>query len=110
MKLYRTEKDVLVEHANSLLKIAPSSWDALISRDDLFSSIPDLIGSAHNLPNKSLADFRLLPPIGTQEVWAAGVTYFRSRNARMEEAKSAGGGDKSRSESPSRAEIGRAHV
>src|SRR5439155_3483954 len=32
-------------------------------------------------------------PIGTQEVWAAGVTYYRSRSARMEEAKSAGGGD-----------------
>ena len=36
---------------------------------------------------------RLLPPLGSQEVWAAGVTYYRSRTARMEEAKSAGGGD-----------------
>ena len=35
----------------------------------------------------------LLPPIGSQEVWAAGVTYYRSRNARMEESKGAGGGD-----------------
>ena len=34
----------------------------------------------------------LLAPIGQQEVWAAGVTYFRSRGARMEEAKDAGGG------------------
>lgn len=34
----------------------------------------------------------LLAPIGTQEVWAAGVTYFRSRTARMEESKDAGGG------------------
>ena len=31
-------------------------------------------------------------PIGTQEVWAAGVTYLRSRTARMEESKDAGGG------------------
>ncbi|MDI1247966.1 MAG: fumarylacetoacetate hydrolase family protein [Lacunisphaera sp.] len=31
-------------------------------------------------------------PIGRQEVWAAGVTYLRSRTARMEEAKDAGGG------------------
>jgi 2-dehydro-3-deoxy-D-arabinonate dehydratase len=30
-------------------------------------------------------------PIGDQEVWAAGVTYFRSRTARMEEAETAGG-------------------
>ncbi len=35
----------------------------------------------------------LLPPIENQEVWAAGVTYFRSRTARMTESKSAGGGD-----------------
>lgn len=33
----------------------------------------------------------LLAPIGGQEVWAAGVTYFRSRAARMEEAEVAGG-------------------
>ncbi len=31
-------------------------------------------------------------PIGMQEVWAAGVTYLRSRTARMEESKDAGGG------------------
>ena len=30
-------------------------------------------------------------PIGDQEVWASGVTYFRSRTARMEEAETAGG-------------------
>jgi 2-dehydro-3-deoxy-D-arabinonate dehydratase len=34
----------------------------------------------------------LLAPIGTQEVWAAGVTYWRSRTARLEEASAAGGG------------------
>jgi len=34
----------------------------------------------------------LLAPIGRQEVWAAGVTYFRSRGARMEESRDAGGG------------------
>jgi 2-dehydro-3-deoxy-D-arabinonate dehydratase len=35
----------------------------------------------------------VLPPIGGQEVWAAGVTYVRSRAARVEESKDAGGGD-----------------
>ena len=34
----------------------------------------------------------ILPPIESQEVWAAGVTYLRSRDARMEESKDAGGG------------------
>jgi 2-dehydro-3-deoxy-D-arabinonate dehydratase len=44
------------------------------------------------VPN-GLADRKVRAPIGKQEVWAAGVTYYRSRDARMEEAKSAGGGD-----------------
>ena len=33
-----------------------------------------------------------LAPIESQEVWAAGVTYFRSRTARMAESEVAGGG------------------
>lgn len=36
-------------------------------------------------------DVSFYAPIGRQEVWAAGVTYFRSRAARMEEAETAGG-------------------
>lgn len=32
-----------------------------------------------------------LPPIGTQEVWAAGVTYRRSRDARKVESERSGG-------------------
>lgn len=39
-----------------------------------------------NLPAHSLADVALLPPIEGQEVWAAGVTYLRSKTARMEES------------------------
>ena len=34
----------------------------------------------------------LMAPVESQEIWAAGVTYFRSRTARMEEAENAGGG------------------
>jgi 2-dehydro-3-deoxy-D-arabinonate dehydratase len=41
--------------------------------------------SAKPLP---LGSVSLLPPIDEQEVWAAGVTYKRSRSARMEESVS----------------------
>ena len=37
----------------------------------------------------SLQTSVLLPPVDRQEVWAAGVTYIRSRKARMEESTSA---------------------
>ena len=39
----------------------------------------------------NLIEKELLPPIGSQEVWAAGVTYFRSKEARMDESKESGG-------------------
>lgn len=39
-----------------------------------------------NLPRHSLADVRLLTPVEQQEVWAVGVTYLRSKRARMEES------------------------
>ncbi len=37
----------------------------------------------------ALADVTLLSPIDSQEVWAAGVTYKRSKTARMEESEAA---------------------
>ena len=38
------------------------------------------------LPGWPLSEVRLLPPIERQEVWAAGVTYLRSKHARIEES------------------------
>jgi len=38
------------------------------------------------LPLLALADVQLLAPVEQQEVWAAGVTYLRSKTARMEES------------------------
>ncbi|HTZ84780.1 MAG TPA: fumarylacetoacetate hydrolase family protein [Candidatus Acidoferrales bacterium] len=92
LRLYRTDSGYLVEHNGCLYPADQLSWDALIARDDLHSWIADLIRSAAP-SSKSLDDFKIRAPIGNQEVWAAGVTYFRSRDARMEESKSAGGGD-----------------
>jgi len=39
-----------------------------------------------NLPRVALTEIKLLPPVERQEVWAAGVTYLRSKTARMEES------------------------
>ena len=46
-------------------------------------------GLAAKREEVALADVRLLPPIDHQEVWAAGVTYRRSRQARMDESEGA---------------------
>jgi 2-dehydro-3-deoxy-D-arabinonate dehydratase len=81
----------VAEHENQLFAIKITSWDNLIAREDILASLRQLIQSVKPLGDSAPGD--LLPPIGSQEVWAAGVTYYRSRNARMEESKSAGGGD-----------------
>ncbi|HTY87938.1 MAG TPA: fumarylacetoacetate hydrolase family protein [Candidatus Acidoferrum sp.] len=39
-----------------------------------------------NLPRVALAEVQLCAPVEQQEVWAAGVTYLRSKTARMEES------------------------
>lgn len=64
-------------------------WDELLNDDDLAGTLATLCQSAP--PMADLPEPRA--PIGRQEVWAAGVTYYRSRVARIEEARSAGGGD-----------------
>src|SRR5215469_14982794 len=90
MKLYRTPNSVVVEHADRFYKIPALSWDEIVVREDLPAYVSERIRQTQ--PRDHPPD-DLLPPIGSQEVWAAGVTYYRSRNARMEESKSAGGGD-----------------
>ena len=44
-------------------------------------------------PVRQFNSATILAPAVNQEVWAAGVTYYRSRNARIEESKEAGGGN-----------------
>jgi 2-dehydro-3-deoxy-D-arabinonate dehydratase len=52
--------------------------------DNLSSRLKEL--SNQTLMASPLAGVRLLAPIERQEVWAAGVTYLRSKAARMEES------------------------
>ena len=93
MKLYKTAQGALLEQNESWYPLN-GSWDTVITRDDLESFLSQLAAKSARLdPAKPNLNEVLQAPIGSQEVWAAGVTYYRSRDARMEEAKSAGGGD-----------------
>ena len=57
---------------------------ALLEADDPLAALQPLIQT--NPPSVNLADVQLLAPVERQEVWAAGVTYLRSKSARMEES------------------------
>jgi 2-dehydro-3-deoxy-D-arabinonate dehydratase len=89
MKLYLTPAGCVLEKDLEFYSL-PDSWDQLVTREDLETYLHSAAAPASKLRGNSLA---YQAPIGSQEVWAAGVTYLRSRAARMEEAKASGGGD-----------------
>ena len=91
MKLYRTSNGNYVEECGSFYCVPESSWDALVRHADLRGYLAAVVEAAK--PAEDFQTAAIEAPIGSQEVWAAGVTYFRSRSARMAEAKDAGGGD-----------------
>ena len=93
MKIYRTKKGILIERENNFY-LLNKDWDSFITNDNIYADTLALIGGLNPVENASavLKD-GLLPPVGKQEIWASGVTYYSSREARMEESKGAGGGD-----------------
>ena len=94
MRLYKLISGTLLE-LNGTYYLGPElDWDQLLGREQL----PKLLASeasnwekiSQEKAEECIAE-GLLAPMGTQEVWAAGVTYFRSRTARMEESSDSGG-------------------
>ncbi|MDX2041675.1 MAG: fumarylacetoacetate hydrolase family protein [Acidobacteriota bacterium] len=91
MKLYKTENGPVLEERGEFFQLADNDWDVLLNRGDHAAVLTSLTRRATKLPNFN-PQTDAMAPIGNQEVWAAGVTYYRSRTARMEESKDAGGG------------------
>ncbi|MBS1977978.1 MAG: fumarylacetoacetate hydrolase family protein [Bacteroidetes bacterium] len=87
MLLYKIKSGVVVAHEERYYAI-DGSWEKIINRNDLHAYLLNTMTGA-----KSLSGFGETPlaPIDQQEIWAAGVTYRRSKEARMEESKESGG-------------------
>lgn len=88
LRLYRTTTGAFVERDGGFHAL-PDEWDALVNRDDLAGYLDRHCTPGNRVPHH---DGQVVAPIVSQEVWAAGVTYERSRSARLEESKAAGGG------------------
>src|SRR5262249_61658312 len=73
-------------------QLPENDWDVLLNRNDLENVLTSMTRRATVL-KKFNSETDTLAPIEHQEVWAAGVTYYRSRAARMEESKATGGGN-----------------
>lgn len=91
MKIYNTQRGILASANGSetFHQVDVSGWDDLLRGPEVHERVR---GSLHLPAVAAPRADELLAPIGSQEVWAAGVTYYRSRSARIEESKDAGGG------------------
>ena len=89
MKLYRSTHGIFVEDNSRFYRVDIGNWDELICDPSFHARVRS------SIREQALETFdasTALAPVGEQEVWAAGVTYYRSRSARIEESKDAGGG------------------
>lgn len=94
IRIFRNANDCLIQTSDRAVRVDEFSFNALFRSDDPERLARDLLDQTEPCPvvdEVTLAGSPTLPPIAHQEVWAAGVTYFRSRSARMEESQKSGG-------------------
>lgn len=89
MLLYRTDQGLVLVTDGRSLRLADLTFDELLQDATPLARLQ--AHAARALETDGSTPQVLLPPIGSQEVWAAGVTYYRSRDARMDEARESGG-------------------
>ncbi|QXD23629.1 fumarylacetoacetate hydrolase family protein [Opitutia bacterium ISCC 51] len=87
IKLYKLPQGIYVVRED-LSGYLDSEWDALFEAENIYSVLSDA-----TLTEREADLDEALAPIGAQEVWASGVTYYSSRMAREAESAAAGGGN-----------------
>ncbi|WP_435354671.1 fumarylacetoacetate hydrolase family protein [Emticicia sp. SJ17W-69] len=92
MKIYNTSLGPCIENNGNFFSVKNYNFDTLVNQPNLYDFLEKYVTETKPIENFDL-ETCLLPPIVSQEIWASGVTYLRSKTARMEESKDAGGGD-----------------
>ena len=93
MKIYKTKQGIIIEKENKFY-LSKDNWDLFINDDHLFQKIEMLIQSSNEIENANkIIEEEIVAPVGSQELWACGVTYLKSKEGRQEESKGSGGAD-----------------
>jgi len=92
MKIYKTLNGIVIERNGDYYFKEVMDWDNFINTDPLVDHIESVLPTFKRISKDDFVQSKILAPVSKQEVWAAGVTYLRSRDARIEESKDAGGG------------------
>jgi 2-dehydro-3-deoxy-D-arabinonate dehydratase len=94
LKIYKTKQGILLEKKGSFYLITGQSWDGYINDDNIHSKLLQV--SDHKISPDEAAKMlssSLEAPIQSQEIWACGVTYIKSKVGRQEESKNTGGAE-----------------
>ncbi len=83
MKIYRSPSATAVQSERRWFQPRDFSFDQLFRESDPQAWLRERLVES----GQCRISGRLHPPLEGQEVWAAGVTYYRSREARMEESE-----------------------
>ena len=93
MKLFKTKSGIIIQRKNNFY-LVNENWDSFVNDDNLFDKMEKIAQEKDPINyGQELIDAGLKAPISSQELWACGVTYFRSKQGRQEESKKAGGAD-----------------
>ncbi|MCB0648250.1 MAG: fumarylacetoacetate hydrolase family protein [Saprospiraceae bacterium] len=90
MLLYHTSNGPVAEINGKYYQAGSQNWDEYLNDDSLFEKLSAL-EKEENLT--TFDEGSILKPIQSQELWACGVTYLRSKVGRQEESKASGGAD-----------------
>lgn len=91
MKIYKKGQTAIIDNGGDYYTLDTDNWDAFINRDNLYETIKSELSEAMTITKDTFLSYNYEAPIQNQEIWAAGVTYLRSKEARMDEAKTSGG-------------------
>lgn len=92
MKLFKTRSGIVIQKEN-LFYTADADWDSFLNDDLLFAKMKAITEKQTPVEATDKIKNGILAPIQSQEIWACGVTYYRSKVGRQEESKQSGGGD-----------------
>jgi 2-dehydro-3-deoxy-D-arabinonate dehydratase len=87
IKLYKTQNGIVAEREQRFYQLQ-TDWQTTINRKGLFAYLDSVLQTSALITMPE--PWQPLAPIDNQEVWAAGVTYLRSKAARMDESKNSG--------------------
>jgi len=93
VKLYKTKNGIIIQKENDF-HLIDEKWDSFVNDDRLYEKVITILEESEPIVDGlKIIETGLEAPIDSQELWASGVTYFRSKQGRQEESKKSGGAD-----------------